>query len=175
MRQSQRGFTIIELVVVILLLGILTATALPRFISISDDAHSANVNGTGASFVAGVTLIKAKALASQATSGSDTIQSSHINGSNLPTGAAGTSDVLIDDAADCTTIWNAVMDTDISPTIGTPNLTDIPAQDYGVVLNGDVCEYAYTDEGFSIATPAASTRRISYDATASPPVSITIP
>ena len=34
---SQAGFTIIELVVVILLLGILTATALPRFLDLSDE------------------------------------------------------------------------------------------------------------------------------------------
>ncbi|MDA0687412.1 MAG: type II secretion system protein [Proteobacteria bacterium] len=40
-RAKQSGFTIIELVVVILLLGILTATALPRFLDVTDEAHVA--------------------------------------------------------------------------------------------------------------------------------------
>lgn len=44
-KSKEKGFTIIELVVVILLLGILTATALPRFMDVQNQAHDAVVTG----------------------------------------------------------------------------------------------------------------------------------
>jgi MSHA pilin protein MshB len=57
---KQKGFTIIELVVVILLLGILAATALPRFMDVTDQAHQAAVQGVQGGLATSVVLFRAQ-------------------------------------------------------------------------------------------------------------------
>ncbi len=55
------GFTLIELVVVIIVLGVLSATALPKFIGLQSDARVATLEGVKGAFESASTLIYSKA------------------------------------------------------------------------------------------------------------------
>lgn len=112
-RGRSAGFTIIELVVVILLLGILAATALPRFIDVTDEAYDAAVRGVYGGFATGVGLFRAQWVAngqapSAAVAGfgdSTAFAGAGNTGAGFPIGA----DATFTGANDCDQIWTDLL------------------------------------------------------------------
>lgn len=128
MRKNEQGFTIIELVVVILLLGILTATALPRFIDVTDEAHIAVVDAVEGGLGTGLALYRAQWFADRQPAAVPEFAGMYAASNGWPVGGgpvgAATSAVLGDETelsgdglADCRTIFTSLLQAAGQPTI----------------------------------------------------------
>ncbi|MGB3725795.1 MAG: prepilin-type N-terminal cleavage/methylation domain-containing protein [Glaciecola sp.] len=105
--KQQKGFTLIELIIVIVILGILAVTAAPRFIDIQKDARTETMQGVKAAIQGASQLVYAKAAIkgvqkaadSTVTIGTDTIdiKYGYPDAANLTTMAAFQEFVDIDD------------------------------------------------------------------------------
>lgn len=60
MKMRQKGFTLIELVMVVVILGVLAAVALPKFVNLTSDARRSVMQGLHGAMISANTMIQAK-------------------------------------------------------------------------------------------------------------------
>ncbi len=151
-QRSNRGFTIIELVVVIVIIGILAATALPRFVDMTGDAQSAQVEAIGGAISSGVNLSHASWIAQGANA--------NVNTASLEGGVTvGLTDTGWPEntnrrggngrvnANECIQVWNALL-------AQAPSIARNTRQDWRAQASGTTCTFTFN---------AAAGRNISYN------------
>ena len=159
--ENSKGFTLIELVVVIVILGILAAVALPRFMNATKDAHESAVRGAGGALASAVLLARSQWEVNRSKGmATPNIDVAGFGANNVDVNASGWP-VGIDDgtsiggSSDCVDIWNNVLQGS-APTVATAT-----GSDYQATLAGQVCTFTYQRDPSAAGTPDD---RIVYDA-----------
>ena len=111
-RQVSRGFTLIELVIVVVILGLLAVTAIPRLLNITSQAEDASAEGVAGGFASAVGLARAQWEVEGRPAGNTDITldglAIDVGTTGYPTGRTNADETNIADA-DCVEVWEDIL------------------------------------------------------------------
>lgn len=150
--KRQSGFTLIELVIVIIVLGILSATALPKFLDLQSDARKGAMDGLKAALETAVTLTYTQAIMEGKTTANEDELSSGIQVRyGYPQAEQSTSlDLIVDLSDDDWNVTAASNSVNFTFMDDTDDMTSSEIDESSIV-----CKLTYTQSVYDTSTKTA--------------------
>ena len=149
--KKSSGFTLIELVIVVVILGFLAVTAIPKFLDLTEQAKQANIEGMAGGFATGVSLARAQWEAEGRPKNASDQNSVNYDGTTVyltvevlntvrPGYILGTTAASTIANVNCIEVWNAIFQQ--PPSTSTTDLDVDSSVDYFVSKDGsNLCHY----------------------------------